>query len=56
VEVVGTRRSAMTYIGHGIHATAMHPPTQCSGPSPRECCPEAATPTRRLRAPFADEH
>jgi gamma-glutamylcyclotransferase (GGCT)/AIG2-like uncharacterized protein YtfP len=56
VEVVGTRRSAMTYVGHGIRTTAVHPPTQCSGPSPRECCPEAATPPRRLRAPFTGEH
>jgi gamma-glutamylcyclotransferase (GGCT)/AIG2-like uncharacterized protein YtfP len=56
VEVVGTRLSAMTYVGHGIRASTMYPPAQCSGPSPRECYPEAATPTRRLRAPFADEH
>jgi gamma-glutamylcyclotransferase (GGCT)/AIG2-like uncharacterized protein YtfP len=55
VEVVGTRLSAMTYIGHGIRAAAMSPPTQCSRPSPRECCPEATTPNRRLHAPFADE-
>jgi gamma-glutamylcyclotransferase (GGCT)/AIG2-like uncharacterized protein YtfP len=56
VEVVGTRRSAMTYVGHGIRASTTYPPTQRSEPSPRECYPEAESPTRRLHAPFADEH
>ena len=55
VEVVGTRLPAMTYVGHGIRAAATHPPTQCSGPSPRELCPEAQMPTRRLCAPFSHE-
>jgi gamma-glutamylcyclotransferase (GGCT)/AIG2-like uncharacterized protein YtfP len=56
VEVVGTRLTAMTYVGHGIRASAVYPPVQCNRPSPRAFCPEAATPNRRLRAPFADEH
>jgi gamma-glutamylcyclotransferase (GGCT)/AIG2-like uncharacterized protein YtfP len=56
VEVVGTRLAAMTYVGHGIRVSTAYPPTQCSGPSPRECCPEAEPPTRRPRASFADEH
>ncbi|HEX2276001.1 MAG TPA: gamma-glutamylcyclotransferase family protein [Candidatus Tectomicrobia bacterium] len=56
VEVVGTRLPAMTYVGHGIRASALYPPAQCSGPNPRECCPEAEASTRCLRAPVVDEH
>ena len=56
VETVGTRLSAMTYVGHGIRASTTYPPAQRSEPSPRECCPDAESPSWRLRAPFADEH
>jgi gamma-glutamylcyclotransferase (GGCT)/AIG2-like uncharacterized protein YtfP len=56
VEVVGTRLSAMTYVGHGIRASVPPPSAQQRSASPRASAPEATTPARRLRASFADEH
>ena len=56
VEVAGTRLSAMTYVGHGIRASVIPPPAPRSSPGHREPSPEVTTPTRRLRAPLADEH
>lgn len=56
VEVVGGRLAAMTYVGHGIRAAMTQPSVQRSSSSHRELFGEAATPTRRLRAPFPDGH
>jgi hypothetical protein len=56
VEVVGTRLSAMAYVGHGICASGTLPLAQRRRPSQRESRPEATIPTRRLRAPLTDEH
>jgi gamma-glutamylcyclotransferase (GGCT)/AIG2-like uncharacterized protein YtfP len=55
VEVVGTRLSAVTYVGHGICASVMQSVERCSRANRRDIHPEAAAPTRRRRAPFADE-
>jgi gamma-glutamylcyclotransferase (GGCT)/AIG2-like uncharacterized protein YtfP len=56
VEIVGTRLLAMTYVGHGIRASAMHPPAQCSRPGPGGFLPGAAAPNCRPHSPFAREH
>jgi gamma-glutamylcyclotransferase (GGCT)/AIG2-like uncharacterized protein YtfP len=56
VEVAGTRLSAMTYVGHGIRASVTPPSFHHNNPSHRQLCTAATTSTRRLRAPFVDEH
>jgi gamma-glutamylcyclotransferase (GGCT)/AIG2-like uncharacterized protein YtfP len=56
VEVGGTRLSAMTYVGYGIRASVTQPSIHRNTSSQRRLFAEATTPTRRLRAPFADEH
>jgi hypothetical protein len=56
VEVAGTRLPAMTYVGQRIRASVTQPSALWTPGSQLETCAEATTLTRRLRAPFADEH
>jgi gamma-glutamylcyclotransferase (GGCT)/AIG2-like uncharacterized protein YtfP len=56
VEVADMRMPAMAYVGHGIRASVAPIGSRWSDPSHPEFHSEARTPTRRRRAPFADEH
>ena len=56
VEVSGTRLSAMTYVGLSIRATLTTFAIHASPLGPLGYGHETTTPTRRLPAPFTDEH
>jgi gamma-glutamylcyclotransferase (GGCT)/AIG2-like uncharacterized protein YtfP len=56
VEVADRRVAAVTYVGHAIRASIDPMSTRWTDPSQLEDPAETRTPSRRLRAPFADEH
>jgi gamma-glutamylcyclotransferase (GGCT)/AIG2-like uncharacterized protein YtfP len=56
VEVADRQVAAVTYVGHAIRASVASMPTRWTDPSQPEDLAETTTPSRCLRAPFADEH
>jgi gamma-glutamylcyclotransferase (GGCT)/AIG2-like uncharacterized protein YtfP len=56
VEVADRRVAAMAYVGHAIRASVAPRPRQRTDPSQSDPPAETRPPSRRLRAPFADEH
>jgi gamma-glutamylcyclotransferase (GGCT)/AIG2-like uncharacterized protein YtfP len=56
VEVADRRVAAVTYVGHAIRASVAPMPARWIAPSQPENLAETRTPSRRLCAPFADEH
>jgi gamma-glutamylcyclotransferase (GGCT)/AIG2-like uncharacterized protein YtfP len=56
VEVADRRVAAVTYVGHAIRASVAPMPTRWADLSQPEDLVETSIPSRRLRAPFADEH
>jgi gamma-glutamylcyclotransferase (GGCT)/AIG2-like uncharacterized protein YtfP len=56
VEVADRRVAAVTYVGHAIRASVAPMPTRWTDSSQQQDLAETRTPSRRLRAPFADEH
>lgn len=56
VESVGTRLSAMTYVGLGVRASLTGFTIQASNPEPSDRGQEITIPIKRLPAPYTDEH
>ena len=56
VEAADRRMAAVTYVGHAIRASVAPLPTRWTNPTQPEDLAETRTPSRHLRAPFADEH